>query len=65
MTRPLIVTTLADGTVEEREMDDLEFAEYEAKMEALADHFDRNNAIIEARRNKLANPDHPNISGRA
>lgn len=56
MTRPMIVITQADGTHIEREMDDLEFAEYEAKIEEMADHIANVHAKIEDRAIKLANP---------
>jgi hypothetical protein len=54
MTRPLIVTTQADGTHIEREMNDEEFAEYEAKAKELAEHIEFVHAKMEDRANKLA-----------
>ena len=56
MTRPLIVTTQADGTHIEREMNDVEFAEYEAKAKEMADHIANVHEKMEDRAIKLAQP---------
>lgn len=56
MTRPLIVTTLPDGSTKEREMDDIEFAAYEAKAKEAEHDAEAIHARIEARITKLANP---------
>jgi hypothetical protein len=61
VTRPLIVTHNADGTLDEREMNDTEFAEYEAKAETLAEDLAAILAKIEDRANQLANPTHTDI----
>lgn len=55
MTRPLIVTHNVDGTLDEREMNDIEFAQYESKLESLSDLIESVHAKIEDRANKLAN----------
>lgn len=52
----MIVTTQADGTHAEREMNDVEFAEYEAKAEELADHIANVHSKMEDRAIKLAQP---------
>lgn len=56
MTRPLIVTTQADGTTVEREMDDTEFAEHQATIDSMKDKIKELEAKLQARTNKLANP---------
>jgi hypothetical protein len=56
MDRPLVVVTQKDGTHIEREMDDLEFAEYQAKTKDMEDHISNIHAKIEERAIKLANP---------
>jgi hypothetical protein len=56
VSRPFIVTTQADGTHIEREMDDLEFAEYEAKAKEMADHIANVHEKMEDRAIKLAQP---------
>jgi peptidoglycan hydrolase CwlO-like protein len=55
-TRPKIVITQADGTTVERDMDDVEFAEYNSKIEGLQAKIDEIEAKLKVRTNKLANP---------
>jgi peptidoglycan hydrolase CwlO-like protein len=56
METPKIVVTNADGSTTEREMDNKEFAEYKAQIEAMQAKIDEIEAKLKVRTNKLANP---------
>jgi hypothetical protein len=57
MERPKIVANdPVTGEVIERDMDDKEFAEYKARIEAMHDKIEELEAKLKVRTNKLANP---------
>lgn len=56
MDKPHIVVTNEDGTTTEREMNDLEFADYKTKVKGMSDHIADVHAKIQDRAAKLANP---------
>jgi peptidoglycan hydrolase CwlO-like protein len=56
MERPVITVTNAHGLTTERDMDDKEFAEYKARIEAMHDKIEELETKLKVRTNKLANP---------